>query len=49
VEHFSKLNYDQPNKEAVTIVISMWLLVTVVDRASGYVRKRLLGSELQRN
>jgi len=35
--------------EAMTIVISMWLLVTIVDRASGYVRRRLLGSELQRN
>jgi phosphonate transport system permease protein len=35
--------------EAMTIVISMWALVTVVDRASGYVRKRLLGSELLRN
>jgi phosphonate transport system permease protein len=35
--------------EAITIVISMWLLVTLTDRASAYVRRRLLGSELQRN
>ena len=35
--------------EAMTIVISMWLLVTITDRASGYIRRRLLGSELQRN
>ncbi len=35
--------------EAITIVIAMWLLVTITDRASGYVRRRLLGSELQRN
>jgi phosphonate transport system permease protein len=34
--------------EAMTIVISMWLLVTITDRASAYVRRRLLGSDLQR-
>lgn len=34
--------------EAMTIVISMWLLVTITDRASAFVRRRLLGSELQR-
>ncbi len=34
--------------EAMTIVISMWLLVTITDRASAFVRKRILGADLQR-
>lgn len=35
--------------EAMTIVISMWLLVTVTDRLSALARRRLLGTDLIRS
>ena len=36
-------------QEAITIVIAMWLLVTITDRASAFARRRLLGTDLRRS